>query len=223
MALIEFNQFELSPEKKGYGIRPSTFWLAGGDTVRIQTDSINDAHLLLKGMATLSYPVGGTYLFFGHRLDFTDYRQLLDTKKKIGYLTTGSALISNRSIRENLCMGKVYFDNDLSNTLDEETLDLCRYFGLNDVLNDRPVNLGVSDIRRAMLIRELTKKPRLMLVEYPKGFSGQRYLDRMVELIKDAVKGGMTLVYLSFDQDFVDAFPGKCIDIREGRVTLVNG
>lgn len=223
MALIEFNQYELLPEKKGHGIRPCDFWIAGGDTVRIQSDSINDAHLLLKGFATLSYPVGGSYIFFGHKLDFTDYRQLLNTKKTIGYLTTGTAFISNRSIRENLCMGKVYFDNDLSNRLDDETLGLCRDFGLNDVLDERPVNLGVSDNRRAMLVRELLKKPRLMVVEYPKGFSGHRYKDIMIQQIKDAIGEGMALVYLSFDQDFVDAFPGKRLDIKEGRVTLANG
>ena len=221
MALIELNQFALSAEKKGYGIHPCDFWLKNGDVVQLRTDSINDAHLLFKGLATLAYPSEGTYIFKGHKLDFCDYRQLLNIKKKIGYLASDTALISNRTIRENLCMGHVYFDNDLSNKLDEETLAMCRDFGLTDILNERPTHLGVNDNHRSMLVREWMKSPELMLVEYPKSFSGQRHKDRMIDLFQTSVSNGMILVYLSFDPDFIQAFPGHILNIREGRVTLL--
>lgn len=220
MALIKLNQFALSPEKNGNGILPCDLTIESGDIIQVRADSVNDAHLLFKGLATLSYPAGGQYLFNGHKQDYSDYRRLLSAKKQIGYLTSGTALISNRSIRENLCMGQVYFDNDLSMSLDDDTMDLCRSFGIRNILDERPTNLGVPDIRRAMLIRELVKKPRLMLVEYPRAFSGHRYKTLMTEKIQSGIRDGMALVYFSYDADFVHAFQGKCLEIKEGRVTL---
>lgn len=220
MALIQLNQFALSPEKNGNGIMPCDLSIENGDIIQLRTDSVNDAHLMFKGLATLSYPIAGRYLFEGHNQDYSDYRSLLNAKKQIGYLTSGTALISNRSIRENLCLGQVYFDNDLSNNLDDETLEVCRSFGIENILDERPTNLGVADIRRAMLIRELVKKPQLMLMEFPRAFSGNRYKPMMMDKILSNVGEGMALVYFSFDADIVHAFQGKCLEIKKGHVTL---
>lgn len=220
MALIELTHYVLAPEKNGRGIGPSTLRIGAGEILSVQSDSVNDTHLLIKGLATLSYPVSGTYLFQGEALDFSDYRNLLNTKKQLGYLTSSSALISNRSIRDNLCIGQVYFGNDLSAALSESAMDLCREFGIHGVLDERPVGLGAFDNKRAMVIRELMKKPRLMLVEYPEMFSGHRYMDHLIRIFKAEIHDGMALVFVSGDQQFNNAFPGNHLEIKGGSVEI---
>jgi macrolide transport system ATP-binding/permease protein len=222
MSLLELKQITLKPEKKGIGqgFENLDLTIEPGEILLIRTDSVNDAHLLLKGLATLSYPASGSYLFENHKLDFSDYRNLLDTKKRIGYLTATSAMISNRSIRENLCMGQVYFDNDLSMILDEPTVELCRAFGLETILEERPVNLGTGDIRRAMLVRELLKKPRLMLIEHPETFSGYKYLYPMIWELREIIGQGTALIFFSFEDEIINAFPGRRLEIKKGGISF---
>ncbi|MBU1168549.1 MAG: ATP-binding cassette domain-containing protein [Proteobacteria bacterium] len=222
MTLIELKNYVLTPEKNGHGISPCHLCIGKGDIVSIQSDSANDAHLLFKGLATLSYPQKGTYVFQGRALDFSDYRNLLKTKKNIGYLTSSTTLISNRSIRDNLSLGNVYFGNDLSVKLDQETLDLCRDFGIEALLDERPVNLGLADNKRAMFIRELIKKPRVMLFENPEDFSGLIYKSTLIRVLKEEIKAGMALVFLTYDEDFMNAFPGIILEIKKGGVSFVS-
>lgn len=217
MTLLELNNYTLVPEKNGKGIHRCDLYLEKKEIISIRTDSANDAHLFIKGLATLSYPVEGTYLFQDHKLDFSDYRELLSTKKKIGYLTSSTTLISNRSVRDNLCLGQVYFGNDLSMKLDQEALALCRKFKIDSLLEERPVNIGLVDNKRAMVVRELMKKPRLMLVEHPEDFSSYDDKDVLINALNEEIKTGMALVFLSDDKDFINAFPGNVLEIKDGK------
>jgi ABC-type lipoprotein export system ATPase subunit len=222
MALIELKDYVLKPEMtgKGKGIGPLTLNLEQGVVYLVKTDSANDAHLFFKGLATLAYPSSGSYRYNGETLDFSDYRRLLWAKKTMGYLTSDTALISNRSIRENLILGRSYFENDLSLALDSETMALCVTFGIERVLDQRPANLGVLDNKCAMMVREIAKKPKIMLLEYPEEFclSEGNSLEVLIETIKKRLEQGMALVFLTYEEDFSRCFSGKTLEISDGRV-----
>lgn len=222
MALIEMKDYVLKPEKagKGQGIGPLTLNLEQGAVYFLKTDSANDAHLFFKGLATLAYPSSGLYRYNGEILDFSDYRRLLWAKKTMGYLTADTALISNRSIRENLILGRAYFENDLSLALDSETMALCVTFGIERVLDLRPANLGVPDIKSTMMVREIAKKPKIMLLEYPEEFcvSEGNSLEVLIETIKKRLEQGMALVFLTYEEDFSRCFSGKTLTISDGIV-----
>jgi ABC-type polar amino acid transport system ATPase subunit len=222
MALIELKDYVLKPEKTGKskGIGPATLNLEKGKVYSVATDSANDAHLFFKGLATLAYPSSGTYRFNGSTLDFSDYRKLLSTKRRIGYLTSETALISNRSIMDNLNVSKVYFENDLSSTLDEDTMELCRTFGIESVLYLRPANLGAPDNKCAMIVRELSKKPEILLLEYPEEFclSEGNTLEILIEILKKKIGQGMSLVFLTYEEDFSRCFESRIIEIARGQL-----
>lgn len=206
MTLIELSNYSLKPVQEGNGIRDLFFIAVRGDVWAIQPKMASDAHLFINGLATLAYPVNGRYLYNGNALDFSDYRQLLSTKKKIGYLTPDTALLSNRTIRENLSVANAYFKNDLSFALDRETLDMCSLFGIDQLIEKRPVNLGTQDQKKAMVVREMMKKPDMMLIEYPEEFVDGKGLARLTDILNEMIESGMTLVYLSYDKDFLKAF-----------------
>lgn len=224
MALIELKDYVLSAEKTGVGsgLGPLTLALEPGKVYVLKTDSANDAHLFFRGLATLVSPSRGTYRYKGDDLFFPDYRRLLWAKKTMGYLTSDTALISNRSIRENLTLGRAYFHNDMSGILDSETMDLCRDFGIDGILEQRPANLGVPDNRSAMMVREIAKKPDILLLEYPEEFclSGGNTLEILIETIQKKLEQGMSLIFLTYEEDFSRCFSGETLEIREGRVAI---
>ncbi len=226
MPLIELTDYVLKPEKtgSGQGIGPCTLSMDKGAVYIMKTDSANDAHLFFKGLATLAYPSRGAYRYKGETLIFSDYRKLLPTKKTIGYLTADTALISNRSIRENLALGRAYFHNDMTSNLDKDTLDLCEVFGIEGVLEQRPTNLGFTDNKSAMMVREIAKNPDILLLEYPEEFclSEGDALEVLIETIKTKLDLGMTLVFLTYEEDFSRCFSGKTLEISSGCVRITD-
>ncbi len=213
---IELLDYSLESHGIGNGLKSCFFAAARGEVWKIETDNINDSHLLINGLATLSYPSKGKYRFNGKELDFSDYRKLLSTKRKIGYLTSETTLITNRTIRENLTLHKVYFDNDLSLTLNETELEMCHLFKINKILDVRPAKLTAPDIKRAILVRELLKEPEVIIIEFPDEFSGYHAGNDLIDVLKKAVESGVTLFYSSHDQNFIKEFSHKTIIINNG-------
>lgn len=216
MHVIELLEYSLESEGLGNGLQSGFFTAARGDVWKIEADNINDSHHFINGLATLAYPSNGTYSFNGKILNFLDYRHLLSAKKKIGYLTSETTLISNRTIRENLTLHKVYFGNDLSPALNPAEMEMCERFNLNELLDVRPAELTSSDIKKAILVRELLKEPEVIIIEFPDEFSGYHSRGDLISVLKKAVDSGSILIYSSYDQIFINAFSHKTISIKDG-------
>ena len=219
MIFLELSDYSLKSDSLGSGINPCFFSARKGEIWRVESNNVNDLHLLLSGIATLSYPVQGTYIFDGARLNFSDYRHLLGIKKRIGYIASDATLISNRTIRENIIINRTYFENDLSLELKENERDICDSFGINDVLDVRPVALKPPDFRKAILIRELIKKPDVIIIEYPVEFAGHDIMGVLISHLIDAISSGAVLIYSSYNKEFVNEFTHNTLSINNGWIT----
>ena len=99
--MIELVDFTIASEGIRKGLWGLNLTLHKGNVYAIDTDSSVDTGIFLQALATLLYPVSGIYRYNREPLNFSDYRALLPIKKKIGYIGSNAAMISNLSIREN--------------------------------------------------------------------------------------------------------------------------
>ncbi len=222
MYLIELSDYTLAATGSGNGLNNIYFSLSNGDVCSIQTDSTNDACDFLKALATLSPPINGTYRFQGETIGFSDYRKLLPVKKRIGYIGQDAAMISNRTVRENLLYMRYYFENSLLLALDENTLKFCSTFNFLDKLDKRPGELRPVELRVAIAIRELTKSFDVLLCERPENYFGHNRLGVFKEICEDIVASGHTVVFFSHDRNFMETCSNRKILISEGTLTAVN-
>lgn len=222
MYLIELSDYSLPATGSGNGLQNIYFAVSGGDVCFIQSESINDAHIFLKALATLVRPETGTYRYMGEIIDFSDYRQLLPFKKRIGYIGQDAAMISNRTIRENLLLLRYYFENSLSLALDEDVVRLCNLFDLQSKLDIRPGELRPVELRTAIAIRELTKSLDILLLERPEDYFGHSRLDLFNEILKDNIEQGHAVVFSSNDQNFIEAFSNRQVRIADGTLTKIS-
>jgi ABC-type ATPase involved in cell division len=219
--LIELSEYCIAAKGSGNGLKNVYFALSAGDACSIQTDSMDDAHIFLKALATLIYPQAGIYRYTGATIDFSDYRNLLPFKKKIGYIAQDSAMISNRTIRENLLLMRSFFENSLSVTLDESAARLCRLFKFEDKLDFRPGVLQPVELRLAIATRELTKSFDVLLLERPEDYFGHDKFDLFSEILKDTLERGHAVVFFSNDQDFIDTFSNRKVLIAGGTLSRI--
>lgn len=219
MHLIELTDSTTLPQARGKGLDRIAFRLTPGEVWSIRSEDPDDAHLFLKVLSTLTRPKSGSYRFMGAALDFSDYRNLLSVKKQIGYVASDSAMISNRTIRENLLLMRHYFENSLSLTLDDDAMELCRILGIEDRLDLRPAALDVLDVRGAIFVRELMKFPKVLLLERPEDLIAHTRYAGFRSILKDLLPTGVSLVFISYDEEFVGSFAARNLLISNGKLS----
>ena len=220
MHLINLVNYTIDSLGEDCGFDKLNFVLSMDDAFAINADVSDCAHILLKALAMLVKPVSGDFYFKGKKVDFSDYRNLLSLKKKIGYLASNSAMISNITVRENLLYMRYYFENSLSLSLDETAKHLCESFGIYDKLDMRPGRLRSVDLRIAIAIRELVKSPDILLLERPEDFIGHANFDLFAEVLRDMVLTKIPLVFISYNRDFIEEFSNKKILLKGGTLSI---
>jgi ABC-type lipoprotein export system ATPase subunit len=185
-----------SPGTPGYDDSPRLA-VTRGNVIAVVTDSPTDGRYLLRILATLAQPQRGEYHFNGKTVDLTDYRQCLAVKRQIGYVAPDAAMISNRTLRENLLLSRFYDENNLSIDIDQTIDALCKGANLSPMLNRRPSVMNEGELLKAIAIREMGKAPAVMLIDRPENFMEISEDDRIFNHFKNMVRSGTAVVFIS--------------------------
>jgi ABC-type lipoprotein export system ATPase subunit len=170
-------------------------------------------------LATLERPVKGRFRFNGNDVDLTDYRRCLAVKRRIGYLAPECAMISNRTVRENLLLSRFYHENDLTIDLDETTALLCDGAGLSDNLERRPSELNDSDLMKTIAIREVSKRPLLMLIDRPENFIQITPDDPIFNHLKNMVQTKTAVIFFS-NNEKMRALGRRQLTLQDGTIRI---
>jgi ABC-type lipoprotein export system ATPase subunit len=150
---------------------------------------------IIRTLLIQNKPVQGAYWFRGKRLAVDDHSQVLDCRRQIGCLSSDTALMSNKTLRENILLQQQYFNNDLSLTLSRQAIQLCSLFNLKPKLDLRPAQLSRKQILHGIFIREILKNPNLMILAYPEETIGERYWNKCLKALK-SLKGEKNAILL---------------------------
>lgn len=218
MDTVELKSYSLAPIGKGLGLRPFDFRLSPGDVCSVICDLADDAHLFGRAVATLENPTGGEYRFKGEKVDFSSYLNLLPYKRKICFISPDSVLIGNRTLRENLLMSRIYFENNAHVELDDKMQQLCRLFQIEAKLDARPASLDKEDVRLAVIVRELSKDPELIILERPRDHLGYNRFGTFLDLLKTFHASRIPMVLVSSDEVLSREFSNREFIIKDGAV-----
>lgn len=180
---------------------PLTFSLASGDVCEIQSAASDRVRFFLRFLATLLKPLSGQFIWNEQLLDFSAYQSLLPVKRRIAYITTEAALITNRSLQENILIGDAWYNNTMHPEMDARCTELCRLFCLEDKLHLRPAAIGPMGRRAVVVVRGLAKHPDLILVERPEDFVGKNRRDVFLRTLKECSREGATIVFWTDDPE----------------------
>ena len=222
MSIIELLDYTLAPSGSGSGISGFYFGLSSGDVCAIDATNPDDAHQFLRALATLTAPLKGTYKFEEKKQNLSNYHDMLRCKRKIAYIAPDAALISNITVRQNLLMIRYYFENDINIQLDDDVRSLCRNFAIEDKLDRRPAELNSMEAQAAVVIRELSKHPLVLLLEQPEDFIGHARFDLLVQILNDWIARQAPIVFFSYDRRLVGRFANRNILITNGSLTTMS-
>jgi len=107
------------------------------------------------------------------------------------------ALLSNRSLIENILLFRLWEQNTRKIKADEEFKEDCDRAGISDYLYKRPEKATEEVKCGAYLVREFLKNPRIIFLERPYLFTRGR-LDRFLcEKLKKASQSNVAVVFFS--------------------------
>jgi ABC-type lipoprotein export system ATPase subunit len=221
MALIEMSDYVLAPSGSGHGISGFYFALSPGDVCAVEAQHPDDAHQFLRALATLAYPLKGTFRFQGRRRNLRNYRELLGYKRMVAYIAADAALISNLTVRQNILIHRYYFENDLNIDLDDKLNTMCDTFGICRKLDRRPADLNPMEKQMAIVVREISKDPLLLLLDRPEDFISHAKFDLLVQLFKEWIGQRKPVVFVSYDRRLIRRFATRKILITNGSLTTV--
>jgi ABC-type lipoprotein export system ATPase subunit len=219
MPLIELISCHLAPLGSGNGLSGVDLTLEKGEVVAVDADEPDDGRLLLRALATLNPPAAGEFRFEGKPLDFADDRRLLPVKRKIGYVGADMAMLSNRTLRQNILTMRHYFENSLSIDLDADATDLCRRLGIEKGLDRLAALADPMDLHRAIAVRELSKNPLLMLLDRPSEIMGRQGFQQLLARFETSEIAKQTWVCTSRDRRFLETFCNRRLRVRKGTVS----
>ena len=219
--ILEITDLVISPAGELGSCRSDRLAIMCGDTIAIDASAAINCRKLLRILATLEPPERGKYRFNGIALDVSDYRQCLAVKRQIGYLTTDAVMVSNRTIRENLLLTRYYYENDLTIGIDTTLAALCESAGLSDQLNRRPAELNEADLKKLIAIREMGKRPHLMLIDRPENFMGLGPDDAIFAHLKNMVQSGLAVVFYSADHEMT-GFARRQMTVSDDTIRIRN-
>ncbi len=220
MAILQWKNCSFDPWGEGYGLKNVSLSINRGDVVAIVSDTNEDAHLLLRCMASLECPTQGAFLYKDNPLDCSDYRKLLKYKTNVGYIASDAAVFANRTLGENLLFHRRYFHDDTSQTFDAETEKLFTHLQIAGKLKLQPAQAYAEDIRLTIVVRELRKEPDILLVERPGDDMDYDSMIQFLEIIELVAAMGTPVVFYSFNQEFIRRAANRQLWICKGKVEI---
>jgi len=220
--IIEMTDYTLAPYGSGHGINAFYFALSSGNVCAVEAQNPDDANNFLRAIATLTQPDEGSYHFRGERINLRSYDDMLRCKPKIGYIAQDAALISNLTVRQNILLKRYYFENDLTIDIDEYLQSVCDTFGITGKLDMRPAELNSVETQIAIVIREISKHPQVLLIDRPEDFIGHLKFDIIVQFFNDWIDKKKPVVFISYDRRLIRRYANRLVIIAKGALNTVD-
>jgi phospholipid/cholesterol/gamma-HCH transport system ATP-binding protein len=158
--------------KKSFGdndvLRDINLVMNKGENLVILGQSGTGKSVLIKCIVGLVEPDGGTLLILGQNIDELKEKELLELRKRIGFLFQSSALYDSMTVRDNLEFPlRRQPGSQSKEQMDSLVKEALQNVGLAETIDKMPSELSGGMRKRLGLARTLILKPEIMLYDEP--------------------------------------------------------
>lgn len=191
-----------------------------GDLIAIMGKSGSGKSTLLHILGTLDAADHGELTIAGMHPDKMTKNQLSDFRnQRIGFVFQFHHLLPEFDLLENVLMPGFIAGTE-KQSLRKRAMELIDYFGLGDVMHQKPGQLSGGEQQRAAICRALINQPSLILADEPTGNLDQQAseeLHRMFGNLRTAFN--QSFVIVTHQQDLA-SFCDKTYILQDGQLHL---
>ncbi|MGR3319232.1 MAG: ABC transporter ATP-binding protein [Candidatus Anammoxibacter sp.] len=196
-----------------------SFDVKRGEKVFIMgSDGSGKSSILKVLVGLLNFRQGSVHVF-GKNINDLSRKQLVEVRKKIGFVFQEGALAANLTIIENLMLPLRYhsvYNEDLIPNIAEELLAMV---GMQDYCDYYPIELNIGMKKKVGIARALTMNPELVLYDDPSldmaGLARRKLEEHIIWLHN---KLGITSIVVSSNLEFAKREADKLIIMNKGKL-----
>ena len=191
----------------------------GGEVIILKGPSGSGKTTLLTLMGGLRSPQSGSLQVFGQELVGAGTKQLVQTRKNIGYIFQSHNLLASLTAKQNVQLSLELHDNIRTSQVEQKAIALLESVGLGEHINYRPQNLSGGQKQRVAIARALVAHPKIVLADEPTAALDSKSGRDVVELMQQlAREQGCTILIVTHDNRILDV-ADRIIELEDGRIT----
>ena len=213
---------EMEHLKKSFGnnrvLRDINLVIHKGETLVILGQSGTGKSVLIKCIVGLVDPDEGKLVILGRNISELKDRELIEIRKKIGFLFQSGALYDSMTVRENLEFPlRRQLRSIPKETMDSLITEALHNVGLTETIDMTPSELSGGMRKRLGLARTLILKPEIMLYDEPTTGLDPITSKEISELILEVQKiYNTSSVIITHDTDCARRTANRIIVMKDG-------
>jgi ABC-type lipoprotein export system ATPase subunit len=174
---------------------------------------------VLKLISGIVVPTKGKVFFDGKNISNMSSKENLAFRKRMAFMFQNSALWANQSLYQNLELPlKLHYPNLAPAQLDERIKEVAKLVDFAKPLSLRPAALSTGEQKRIAFARALICKPEILFLDEPTESLDDSTAALFIKIISEFCQEGNTLIYVSHDNNFIDAFQNDKYYFSKGTI-----
>jgi phospholipid/cholesterol/gamma-HCH transport system ATP-binding protein len=212
---------ELRGVSKKFGrqvvLRDVDLKIKAGESTVIIGESGAGKSVVLKHIVRLLRPDRGSVYFHGQRIDDMAEYQLVDVRKRFGFLFQMGALFDSLTVAENVAFPIKEHTRTKPDEIERLVAEKLTMVGLNGVQAKKPAELSGGQRKRVALARAIALSPEVILYDEPTTGLDPIRSDVINELIRKLQRElGITSITVTHDMASVRKVGDRVIMLHEG-------
>lgn len=189
-----------------------------GEFLGIMGPSGSGKSTLLNLVSTIDRPTEGKVHIEGRDVFALKENELSEfRRKKLGFIFQDYNLLNQMNVYENITLPMTLVK--LPKNEQKKRVDtLAKIFGLEKLLDKKPVNLSGGEKQRVTAARAIIMNPVVVMADEPTGALDSRSSQNMMEVLKRMnEEQGVTIVMVTHDE-FAASYCSRIVRIKDGLV-----
>ena len=217
--MLEVKNLEKAFGKKKV-LKDINFKIDKGDVIGIIGPSGCGKSTLLRCINLLEIPTSGTIIFEGNNINY--HHNLESIRKKIGMVFQSFNLFNNMTVIENIILAPTKLGILTKEEAIKKANKLLKKINLLDKKDIYPEELSGGQKQRIAIVRALLMEPDLMLFDEPTSALDPEMISEVTDLMREIALGGMTMIVVSHEMNFIENFTTKVLFMDEGKIIEEN-
>ncbi len=217
--MLEVKNLEKAFGKKKV-LKDINFKIDKGDVIGIIGPSGCGKSTLLRCINLLEIPTSGTIIFEGNNINY--HHNLESIRKKIGMVFQSFNLFNNMTVIENIILAPTKLGILTKEEAIKKANKLLKKINLLDKKDFYPEELSGGQKQRIAIVRALLMEPDLMLFDEPTSALDPEMIGEVTDLMREIALGGMTMIVVSHEMNFIENFTTKVLFMDEGKIIEEN-
>lgn len=198
-------------------LRGVSFTINKGDFVSIMGPSGSGKSTLVQILSFLDRSTGGTYTFFGKKIqDLSDIELAHIRNKSIGFVFQSFNLLTRLSVYENVEIPLIYSDAPVASR--KKMIEQAVHnVGLDEKLYVETAKLSGGQKQRIAIARALVNDPDIIFADEPTGNLDSASGAQVMDILDDLHAHGRTIILVTHETNTAE-FADRIIRLRDGMI-----